>query len=133
MTREDAEDHQRQWAREEQMMMIQEQDRTMDSISGTLNTLAQQAGLMGREILEHNECAFFSTYFLGGTDLADRMLDDLEVGVDRTDNKLSGAMRRMRKFIRQTEGMCLDFSLSNFACISDSDVWYWQKPNQGGV
>lgn len=32
------------------------------------------------------------------------MLDDLEVGVDRTDNKLSDAMRRMRKFIRQTEG-----------------------------
>jgi syntaxin 6 len=92
--REDAEDHQRQWAREEQMMMMQEQDRTMDSISGTLNTLAQQAGLRGREILEHNE-----------------MLDDLEVGVDRTDNKLSGAMRRMRKFIRQTEetksGWCI--------------------------
>jgi len=79
-------DHQRQWAREEQQMMIQEQDRTMDSISGTLNTLAQQAGLMGQEILEHNE-----------------MLDDLETGVDRTDNKLSDAMRRMRKFIRQTE------------------------------
>ena len=32
------------------------------------------------------------------------MLDDLEVGVDRTDSKLSDAMRRMRKFIRQTEG-----------------------------
>ena len=26
-------------------LLIQEQDRTMDSISGTLNTLAQQAGL----------------------------------------------------------------------------------------
>lgn len=50
------EDHQRQWAREEQQMMIQEQDRTMDTISGTLNTLVQQAGLMGREIIEHNEC-----------------------------------------------------------------------------
>lgn len=32
------------------------------------------------------------------------MLDDLETGVDRTDNKLSDAMRRMKKFIRQTEG-----------------------------
>lgn len=35
--------------------MIQEQDRTMDSISGTLSTLAQQAGLMGQEIGQHNE------------------------------------------------------------------------------
>jgi hypothetical protein len=32
------------------------------------------------------------------------MLGDLEMGVDRTDSKLSEAMRRMRKFIRQTEG-----------------------------
>lgn len=33
-----------------------------------------------------------------------RMLHDLEAGVDRTDTKLSGAMQRMKKFIRQTEG-----------------------------
>lgn len=83
---DDGEDHQRQWAREEQQLMIQEQDQTIDTISGTLSTLAQQAGLMGQEIGEHNE-----------------MLDDLEAGVERTDSKLSGAMRRMRKFIRQTE------------------------------
>lgn len=37
-------------------MMIREQDRTIDSIAGTLSTLAQQAGLMGQEIVEHNEC-----------------------------------------------------------------------------
>ena len=36
-------------------MMMQEQDQTIDSISGTLNTLAEQAGLMGQEIVEHNE------------------------------------------------------------------------------
>lgn len=53
--REDDEDHQKQWAREEQTMMMREQDRTMDTISGTLSTLAQQAGLMGQEIVEHNE------------------------------------------------------------------------------
>ncbi|KAJ7269963.1 t-SNARE [Mycena rebaudengoi] len=89
-----AEDHQGAWAREEQQMMIREQEQTMDSISGTLHTLAQQAGLMGQEIGEHNE-----------------MLDDLEQGVDRTDSKLSDAMRRMRKFMRQTEekgsGWCI--------------------------
>lgn len=56
---DDDEDHQRQWAREEQQMMIQEQDRTIDTISGTLSTLAQQAGLMGQEIGEHNECVHF--------------------------------------------------------------------------
>ena len=36
-------------------MMIREQDQTMDSIAGTLNTLAQQASLMGQEINEHTE------------------------------------------------------------------------------
>ena len=38
-------------------MMIQQQDQTINSISGTLNTIAQQAGLMGSEIREHNEYA----------------------------------------------------------------------------
>jgi len=38
-------------------MMIREQDQAIDSIAGTLSTLAQQAGLMGREIGEHNEFA----------------------------------------------------------------------------
>ena len=33
------------------------------------------------------------------------MLGDLEQNVDRTDSKLGDAMRRMRKFVRQTEGM----------------------------
>jgi len=90
------EDHQGAWAREEQQMMIHEQDRTLDSIAGTLSTLAQQAGLMGQEVAEHNE-----------------MLDDLEQGVDKTDSKLGDAMRRMRKFMRQTEaeksGWCIIF------------------------
>lgn len=75
-------------------MMIREQDRTIESIGMTLNTLHEQAGLMGQEIMEHNE-----------------MLDDLERGVDRTDSKLNDAMRRMKKFIRQTEetksGWCI--------------------------
>ncbi|KZP15278.1 hypothetical protein FIBSPDRAFT_867369 [Athelia psychrophila] len=88
------EDHQKAWAQEEQMLLMREQDQTMDTISGTLSTLAQQAGLMGQEIEEHVE-----------------MLGDLEAGVDRTYTKLSGAMQRMKKFIRQTEetksGWCI--------------------------
>ncbi|KAG1745252.1 snare protein TLG1/Syntaxin [Suillus lakei] len=87
-------DEQAKWAHEEQQLLLQEQDRAMDSISGTLNTLAQQAGLMGHEINEHVE-----------------MLDDLEANVDRTDSKLSNAMRRMKKFARDTEetksGWCI--------------------------
>ncbi|KAG5652798.1 hypothetical protein H0H81_003628 [Sphagnurus paluster] len=51
----DGDDHQEAWAREEQQLIMQEQDRTMDTIAGTLHTLAQQAGLMGQEIVEHNE------------------------------------------------------------------------------
>jgi len=87
-------DHQAAWAQEEQQMMIRDQDHAMESISGTLNTIAQQASLMGQEIGEHNE-----------------MLTDLEQNVDNTDDKLSGAMRRMRKFLRDSEekgsGWCI--------------------------
>lgn len=36
-------------------MIMQRQDDTIDTISGTLHTLAEQAGLIGREIVEHNE------------------------------------------------------------------------------
>lgn len=49
-------------------MMMREQDRTMESIAGTLSTLAQQAGLMGQEIGEHNECVSSRTTS-GNTDL----------------------------------------------------------------
>jgi len=80
------EDHQSAWAKQEQQMMLREQDHTMDSIAGTLHTIAQQASLMGNEIEEHNE-----------------MLDDLEQNVDRSETKMSVAMRRMRKFLRDSE------------------------------
>ncbi|KAK1232530.1 hypothetical protein PQX77_004338 [Marasmius sp. AFHP31] len=87
-------DHQGAWAREEQQMMMREQDRTIESIAGTLSTLAQQAGLMGQEIGEHNE-----------------LLDDLERNVDRTDSKLSASMKKLKKFIRDSEekgsGWCI--------------------------
>lgn len=77
-------------------MLIQEQDRTMDSISGTLTNLAQQAGLMGQEIDQHVE-----------------MLEDLDRHVDSTDTKLNTAMRRLRRFVHETEdtksGWCITF------------------------
>ena len=38
------------------------------------------------------------------------MLDDLDRGVDRTDSKLSDAVRKMRKFVRETEGQSVVLS-----------------------
>ncbi|KAK7032607.1 hypothetical protein VNI00_012870 [Paramarasmius palmivorus] len=97
---DDDDDHQAAWAREEQQAY-----RTMDSISNTLTTLAQQAGLMGQEIVEHNE-----------------MLDDLERNVDRTDSKLADAMKKMRKFMRETEergsGWCIILLIIDFPDIN---------------
>jgi syntaxin 6 len=37
---------------------MQRQDKTLDSIQGTLVTLAEQGRLMGQEIGEHNEYIF---------------------------------------------------------------------------
>ncbi|KAF9046231.1 t-SNARE [Panaeolus papilionaceus] len=79
-------DEQALWAREEQQMMIREQEQTMDSIAGTLSTLQQQASLMGQEIVEHTE-----------------MLTDLEAQVDRSDAKLQTGYRKLKKFLRDTE------------------------------
>ena len=45
-------------------MIMREQDRTLDKITGTLTTLTEQAGLMGREIDEHNEYALKSLAML---------------------------------------------------------------------
>ncbi|KAG9126790.1 hypothetical protein FRC07_001989 [Ceratobasidium sp. 392] len=52
---EPREDEQAEWARLEQEMEVQRQDTTLDTISGTLHTLASQAGLIGQEVGEHNE------------------------------------------------------------------------------
>ena len=43
-------------------LMIRQQDETIDTIAGTLNTIHEQAGLMGREIVEHNECVHVLIY-----------------------------------------------------------------------
>ncbi|KAI5121705.1 hypothetical protein M0805_002098 [Coniferiporia weirii] len=87
-------DDQAAWSRMEQQMIMEEQDKTIDSISGTISTLAEQAGLMGREIGEHVE-----------------MLGDLESNVDRTDTKLQKSLKRIQRFARETEetksGWCI--------------------------
>lgn len=101
--------------------MIRQQDETIDTIAGTLNTIQEQAGMMGREINEHNEYVLFlPVVCLSTSDLMYRMLVDLERNVDHTDSKLNDAMRRMRKFIRQTEGPC-SFPII-FTCISQANA-----------
>lgn len=43
------------------------------------------------------------------------MLDDVERNVDRTDSKLNSAMRKLRKFVRDTEGTASSFLDITFA------------------
>jgi hypothetical protein len=95
--------------------MIRQQDRALDSISGTLTTLAQQAGLIGQEVGEHNECVstylvtlgtrgFGRTAALVLTAEFTRLLNDFEAQVDRTEGKLAAATRRMNFFLQKAEG-----------------------------
>lgn len=90
----EGEDDQSAWSRVEQQMLIREQDKTLDSITGTVKTIAEQAGLMNREIGEHVE-----------------LLEDLERGVDTSQTKLTSGLKRIKKFIRDTEetksGWCI--------------------------
>ena len=57
------------------------------------------------------------------------MLEDLEQGVDKADTKLNSAMKKMRKFIRDTEGELL-FSIRGEHCLTSCDL---QKQNPVGV
>ncbi|KAJ9105253.1 hypothetical protein QFC21_001619 [Naganishia friedmannii] len=79
-------DEVREYELEQQQLMMQAQDTTVHRISNTLTTLAQQAGLIGQELMEQNE-----------------MLDDLSTRVDSTDNRLQRANKRMTEFIRKNE------------------------------
>ncbi|KAB5593647.1 hypothetical protein CTheo_2940 [Ceratobasidium theobromae] len=80
------EDDQAEWSRLEQQLEVQRQDSALETISGTLHTLAAQANLIGQEVGEHNE-----------------LLSDLEANVDRSDSKLNSAMKKMKRFIQETE------------------------------
>jgi hypothetical protein len=105
------EDHQSAWAKQEQQvrarmigyvtfgasqasfsffflqMMMREQDHTMDSIAGTLSTIAQQANLMGQEIAEHNE--YVSTLRFRPPDLPGFLrIINFAVGCSRTLNQM---------------------------------------------
>lgn len=46
-----------------------------------------------------------------------RLLDDLGQGVDKTDSKLSGQLKKIKRFIRQTEGMSSDLFIPSTRLI----------------
>ncbi|KAK1926404.1 t-SNARE [Papiliotrema laurentii] len=87
-------EEQKRWEMEEQQTLVRRQDDTLGFISGTLSTLASQAGLIGHEVNEQSE-----------------MLDDLGNRVDHTDSKLRRVQRTMNDFIRRNEetksGWCI--------------------------
>lgn len=85
-------------------MIMRQQDETLDTIGGTLTTIQQQAGLIGQEVNEHNECVYDWCCSRPGKLSGCRMLSDVERGVDQADSKLNDAMTKMKKFIRETEG-----------------------------
>ncbi|KAF8761110.1 Syntaxin 6, N-terminal [Rhizoctonia solani] len=99
------EDEQAEWSRLEQQLEVQRQESTLDTISGTLHTLATQANLIGQEVGEHNE-----------------LLSELEANVDRSGSKLDSAMKRMKHFIRETEDRSLSMLFFSFTCGYDSDA-----------
>ncbi|WWD00289.1 hypothetical protein V866_007199 [Kwoniella sp. B9012] len=90
---EDLEEAKR-WEAEQQQLLVKRQDDTLGVISGTLHTLASQAGLIGNEVAEQSE-----------------MLDDLGNRVDSTDTKLRKVQKTMSDFIRRNEetksGWCI--------------------------
>lgn len=79
-------DYDRSYATQQQSLLIEDQDRLLDGISGTVSTLRQQAGIMGTEILSQ----------VG-------LLTDLESGVDRSQSRLDRANRRLEEFVRKNK------------------------------
>ncbi|GAA5987969.1 hypothetical protein JCM10908_007293 [Rhodotorula pacifica] len=67
-----------------QSLLIEQQDRTLTDISGTVGLLREQAHLMGQEVFEQN-----------------RMLDEIDEHVDSTSSRLAKAQNRMDRFVRE--------------------------------
>jgi len=75
-----------EYERQTQTLMVEQQDRTLDSISSTVGVLREQAGMMGREIYEQNE-----------------MVEDLSMHVDRTQSRLGKASKMMNHFVNENK------------------------------
>ncbi|TNY20495.1 hypothetical protein DMC30DRAFT_416908 [Rhodotorula diobovata] len=67
-----------------QTILMEQQDRTLTDISGTVGLLREQAHLMGREVFEQNQ-----------------MIEELDEHVDSTAGRLAKAQRKMDRFVRE--------------------------------
>ncbi|GAA5968326.1 hypothetical protein JCM11641_003811 [Rhodosporidiobolus odoratus] len=81
--REEESDPNAEFEVQHQTLLVQQQDRTLTDISGTVGLLRQQAQVMGREVLEQNA-----------------MLEDLDDRAERTGSRLAKAHRKMDRFVK---------------------------------
>ncbi|GAA5961838.1 hypothetical protein JCM3765_004091 [Sporobolomyces pararoseus] len=66
-----------------QSLLMEQQDRTLTDIAGTVNLLREQARVIGTEVHEQNT-----------------MIDELDQHVDSTSSRLAKAQRKMDKFMK---------------------------------
>jgi len=84
----------RAYAAQQQSLLYESQDKMLDGISGTVSTLKQQAGVMGREIFDQ----------VG-------LLNDLESGIDASQSRLDRATKRMNEFIRKNKNSASSWTI----------------------
>lgn len=74
------------WEREQQQMLLANQDQALDTIGSSLSTLRSQAQLIGQETDEHVI-----------------MLGELDEDVDRAQTRLQRAMTQMDRFVARAD------------------------------
>ncbi|GAA5851236.1 hypothetical protein JCM8547_004177 [Rhodosporidiobolus lusitaniae] len=77
-----------------QTLLVQQQDRTLTDISGTVDLLRQQAQVMGREVLEQNA-----------------MLENLDDRIDHTTSRLTKAQRKMDRFVKEHQNSASSWAI----------------------
>ncbi|KAM0787899.1 hypothetical protein ACM66B_003948 [Microbotryomycetes sp. NB124-2] len=79
---DDLEDPEAAYEMQHQTLLLEQQDRTLTDISGTVEMLREQAKVVGQEVYDQN-----------------RLLEDIDAHVDSTGSRLAKAQKRMNKFI----------------------------------
>ncbi|KAK9478408.1 syntaxin 6, N-terminal-domain-containing protein [Lipomyces japonicus] len=75
-----------QMERQRQQLIMNDQDRQLDSVFGTVQNLREQAAVMGTELEEHVE-----------------LLQELDQRVDRTQSRIELGMNRVRYVLKKNE------------------------------
>ncbi|KAK9378841.1 uncharacterized protein V2V93DRAFT_375182 [Kockiozyma suomiensis] len=79
-------DYEMEMEREQQALLIADQDQQLDSVMYTVQNLREQAAVMGTELEDHVE-----------------LLQDLDQRVDRTQSKIDLGMKRVRYILKKNE------------------------------